>query len=243
MWAVVVVVGLAVLGAVGGFVGGSSRAVEFSSEAQVVWDPSSLRLTDASAYVPDAVSLDGQAQVQSVRLMSDEVLGSAGDAVGLDADDLRDVVAVSVDGNLLTVRGSADSGAAAQREVQAVVDSYVAVVTKDLSDGFTSQAALVQAQIDEVRGALGTVGPSDPLASGLSSQLSQLISSKALLSAKAAAVPVPVDVVEPASLPVKPSSASAVTLGVLGGGLGVLAGVAVVLLSRFVRLRGAAVRP
>jgi uncharacterized protein involved in exopolysaccharide biosynthesis len=240
LWAVVVVVVLTVLGAVGGFVGGSARAVEFTSVARFAWDPAQLRLTDSLAYVPDVVSLEGQSQVQAVRLMSDEVLVPASEVAGVDVTDLREAVAVSVDGNLMTVRAQGASAGAAQSEVQAVLDTYVGAVSAELSTGFAAQAALVQAQIDQVRGALGTVGSGDPLASGLSSQLAGLISQQALLSAKAAAAPSPVHVLESASEPKEPSSASALTLGIVGGGLGLLAGVAVVLLTRFVRLRGTA---
>jgi hypothetical protein len=173
-------------------------------------------------------------------LQSDAVLVPASKSVGVDVLDLRAAVTVTADGNLLTVRGAGDSAEDAQAEVQAVLDAYAGVVTSELSAGFTTQAGLVQSQIDQVRAALGTVGPADPLATGLSSQLAGLISQQALLSAKASTVPSPVSVLESASEPVEPSSASPMTLGVVGGGLGLLAGIAVVLLSRFVRLRGPA---
>ncbi|WP_210509259.1 hypothetical protein, partial [Naasia sp. SYSU D00057] len=240
LWAVVVVVVLALLGGVGGFVGGSARGAEFTSEARLAWDPAQLRVTDASAYAPDVLSLEGQSQQQAVRLMSDAVLVPVSESLGVDLVDLRETFAVSVDGNLLTVRGQAASADAAQAQVQAVLDSYVTAVSSGLANDFSAQAALVQVQIDQVRAALGTVGSGDPLASGLSTQLAGLISQQALLTAKAAAVPSPVDVLEPASLPAEPSSASAVTLGIVGAGLGFLVGVAVLLLMRFVRLRGPA---
>jgi hypothetical protein len=240
LWAVVVVVVLALLGGVGGFVGGSARGAQFTSEARLAWDPAQLRVTDASAYVPDVLSLAGQAQQQVVRLTSDAVLVPAGKSLGVGVADLRSALTVSVDGNLLTVRGDAASAAAAQAQVQAVLDSYVGVVKAGLSGDYTAQAALVQAQIDQVRGALGALSSTDPLAAGLSSQLAGLISQQALLTAKAAAVPSPVGVLQPASLPKEPSSASAVTLGIVGASLGFLVGVAVLLLMRFARLRGPA---
>lgn len=225
---------LTVLGAIGGYVGSQITPPQYTSKAQLLWDPSALRYSDQTAYVPDAVSLDLQLEGQVLQITSDAVINPSAETLGLTPFELRAALTATVGtGNTaLNITATADDPAEAQTIATTVVGTYRELAAGTLAEQYTAQADALQASIDGLNKDLDKAEPESPLETSLSSQIATIVSQQNALVAKAAAAPSPLSQLREASLPLAPSSLSPVTLVAVGGGLGFLIGIAILVLVR-----------
>lgn len=235
LWLVVVVTTL--LGAAAGYAGGTIKAPTYTSVSQLMWDPSAQRYTDATAYVPDSVSLGVQVQGLILKLSSDAVITPAAEALGIDATDVRGAMTTSIapGSSALNIAVEADSPDLAQSINAALVKSFTDNVTGYFVDQYTAQVKSLDSSIKEVTDELEPLKNSDALYGSLSGQLATMVAQQEALKAKADAPTTPLSVYKAPTVPVKPSSLPPLTLAVLGGALGFLIGLAILAL---VRLRG-----
>jgi uncharacterized protein involved in exopolysaccharide biosynthesis len=226
---VVLIAVLTVIGATLGYLGGQVQGRVYTSTARLLWDPSSLRYTDSSAYVPDSVSLELQVAGQTERILSDAVIIPVSEQLDTSVKELRKAVSASVEAGstLMTVSAEADSASEAQTIATAVVAAYSESVESTIAAQYTGQSEALSDSIARVRKELDDVEAESALESSLASQLATLTSQQEQLNAKAAAAPTPLSLIQEASLPEEPSNLSPLVLAIVGGGIGFLIGAVV----------------
>ncbi|GAA4674673.1 YveK family protein [Frondihabitans cladoniiphilus] len=225
-----------VVGAAAGYGGSKVTTPEYSSTAQLSWDPASLRYSDSSAYVPDSVSLGIQTKTQSLKVLSDAVVDPASDALGISPAALRRAVTTttSTTSNQLTVSATAGTAQAAHDIVDRVVTTYQTSVVSTLQAQYTQQADALSAPIAGLQQQIASV-PDSAYTDNLASQLATLTTQQLVLRSEATAPATPLSVLSAASVAKAPTGASAKTLSVVGGGLGLLVGIVVFALLRTTR--------
>jgi uncharacterized protein involved in exopolysaccharide biosynthesis len=242
LWVIVIVA--TALGGAAGYAGGYLKAPTYTSEVQLSWDPSGQRYTDATAYVPDAVSLAQQLQNLILKVESDGVIDPAAKKLGMTSTALRAslTVAVASGATVLNIDADSESATTAQAIAAAVADSFSASVSSNVKAQYTAQADALQASIDDLTNRINGLRPTDPLASSLSGQLATVVAQQDLLRARAKSPTTPLSVLQQPVVPPKSSSLPPLTLAILGAALGFLIGLAIVALLRF-RATSAARRP
>lgn len=228
-----------VIGGAAGYAGALLKGKEYSSTAQMVWDPSSLRYTNANAYVPDSTSLGVQISTQALKVLSDDVVDPASTTLGISAKELRKEVAVSASSstNQLSVTATAASPDRARAVTAAVVQAYRTQVRADFSAQYTQQADALQDSIDALQLQVdATPRSSSSLSDNLSAQLATLTSQQIVLRAQATDTQIPVTTFRAPLADSSPSGASPSTLAVVGAGLGLLIGLGLFALVRVVQL-------
>jgi len=230
LWVVVVVV--TALGAAAGWVGGTLRPIQYTSESLFIWDPASLRYGDSTAYVPDSVSLGSQVEGQVLRILSDSVIDPASKKLGMTTRDIRAALDVSVGSGTssIIVATVATTPDKALQINQAVTEEYVSQSNATFSAQYEAQAEALQTSIDAVTEQLSKTADTLPLANSLATQLTALVSQQQILQAKATAAPTPLKQLRQPTLPTDPSSLSPLTLAIVGGALGFLIGLAILVL-------------
>ncbi len=230
----------------------------FTSTADVLWNPGALEyLGGATPDTPD--SLDRQVSDQREVVLSDAVVSGAADELGMDPDDVRDMLEVEVQtgSSLLVVSATADDADEAVEVSEAVTAAYVEDVRVSGAGALADQADILQGSIDRLTGETATLtadlaaangelaqlpvtspayGAAQNRATGLSTrltdasaELSDLVSEQESLRASAEAYPGQAFVLRDARTPTGPSSLSLPTALVLGAALGLLLGACVVL--------------
>ncbi|RKR73548.1 hypothetical protein [Frondihabitans australicus] len=233
-WAIVLIA--LVAGAGLGVGGASLRTPTYSSSAELSWDPSALRYTDASAYVPDSVSLGIDVDTQATKVVSDQVINASSKALGVTSTSLRKSVTAtaSASSTLITVTAAGSSPAQARKIVQTVIGNYQTEVSSDLSAQLVKQAAQLQTPIDTLRQQLAAAPSGGSLASNLSNQLASLITQQVVYRSQADASDSisPLSVVQAPTLPDSIAGPSAAVLGIIGAALGLVIGIGIVALLR-----------
>lgn len=242
LWLIVIIA--TVLGGAAGYAGGYLKAPTYTSEAQLSWDPSAQRYTDATAYVPDSVSLAQQLQNLILKVESDGVIDPAAKTLGMSSKALRESLTVTVASGATALDIDADSTSAttAQEIAAAVVHSFSASVSLSVKAQYTAQANALQSSIDDLTNRTNGLRPTDPLASSLSGQLATVVAQQDVAKAKANTPTTPLSILKQPIVPPKPSSLPPLTLAILGAALGLLIGLAIIALLRF-RATSAARRP
>jgi uncharacterized protein involved in exopolysaccharide biosynthesis len=225
LWVIVIVA--TALGGAAGYAGGYLKAPTYTSEVQLSWDPSGQRYTDATAYVPDAVSLAQQLQNLILKVESDGVIDPAAHTLGMTSTALRESLTVTVasGATALDIDADSKSDTKAQAIAAAVVQSFSTSVS-----------------IDDLTNRTNGLRPTDPLTSSLSGQLATVVAQQDVLKAKAKSPTTPLSVLRQPVVPPEPSSLPPLTLAILGAALGLLIGLAIIALLRF-RASSAARRP
>ncbi|MGX5655286.1 hypothetical protein ACWKWC_10995 [Geodermatophilus nigrescens] len=254
----VVITALATL--LGGALAGAATTLSdptYTSESHVLWSPGALEYLGETVPT-DPNALDRQVVDQSAVIFSDAVLGTAAEGLGVDPDDLREELTVSLqDGSsLLVIAATAPEAATATETTDAVTTAYVDYVRTSGADALRQQADLLQSSIDRLNGELEAANreleavngelagisvnsPAYAIAQGRAdraatrsadaqTRLADLIGQQESLRAAAEAFTGEAFVMRQATEPEAPSSPSLVTSLVLGGGLGFFIGLCVV---------------
>jgi uncharacterized protein involved in exopolysaccharide biosynthesis len=254
---VAVVAAATILGAALGGVGSLVTPPEYTSEAHVLWSPGAAANLDDTVK-DDPNLIERQVTDQREVITSDAVMDSAGSVLGMDADALRKVVAVSIDkgSSLLTVSASDDTADSASAVVSAVTTSYVSYVRDNGIQAIRDRADVLQSTIDrqgaelaalnarltDLTGQLRGVSPTSAAYGALQGEIARLdtqvgelatrsgevVEQQESLRAAAEKFPGQAFVVRKASVPKAPSSLSLPTALVLGGALGFVLGVCIV---------------
>ncbi|GAA4674640.1 GumC domain-containing protein [Frondihabitans cladoniiphilus] len=229
---IVLVVVLTGLGTTIGFLGARSATTKYTSTSVLLWDPSSLRYGDASAYVPDSASLVIQVAAQMTLVQSDSVIDPAAKKVGLTATRLRSDIEVlpGSSASEFLVSSTAKTARDAQDLTKAVVDSYAAQTRATISGQLTAQASALQGPINTLTAQLANLPSTSPLADAVATQLSQDIAQQQSLQSGSSGVTTPLSVTQAASLPTSPSSKSPKTMAVIGGAVGFVIGIGIAVL-------------
>ncbi|MGY1740268.1 MULTISPECIES: hypothetical protein [unclassified Blastococcus] len=143
----------ALVGAIVGVAGAAVTATEYTSEAQVQWNPGALDYLSATPSQPATPDLlDRQVADQRDVVTSDQVVEGVAAALSMDVDELRDAVAVDIQpgSSLLTISATAADPEEAARIATALTDGYVSTVENSGVDALTQQADLRQASIDRL---------------------------------------------------------------------------------------------
>lgn len=224
-----------VVGALAGVGGAVVKGTDYASTAVLSWDPSSLRYTNANAYVPDATSLGVQVKGQAQKVLSDDVMTPAAQELGMTAKALRaDVTATgSTDTNQLAITATATAPDRAKAIADEVVSAYQKEVRATFTAQYKEQAAALGDSIDELQLKIdATPASSASLSDNLSAQVATLTTQQVTLLSLAADPQIPVTVLREPIADANPAGPSVATLGVLGGGLGLLIGLALFALFR-----------
>ena len=242
LWLIVIVA--TVLGGAAGYAGGYLKAPTYTSKAQLSWDPSIQRYTDATAYVPDSVSLAQQLQNLILKVESDGVIDPAAKTLGMTSTALRESLTVTVasGATALDIDADSKSDTKAQAIAAAVVQSFSTSVSSSVKAQYTAQANALQSSIDDLTNRTNGLRPTDPLTSSLSGQLATVVAQQDVAKAKANTPTTPLSILKQPIVPPKPSSLPPLTLAILGAALGLLIGLAIIALLRF-RATSAARRP
>lgn len=227
--ALLLVIGVVVGGALG-FAGAVLRGVEYESTAQLIWDPSSTRYTNATAYVPDATSLGLQIKTQALTILSDDVIDPASETVGLTPSQLRGDVAASgsPDTNQLTITAKADSPSRARELASEVYEAYSDEVQRTFASQYREQASALQRSIDKLQLQVdATPSTSGSLADNLAAQLATLTTQQVVLRAQVSDAQTPLKLLREPVEPAASAGPGATTLAVVGAGLGFLLSLAV----------------
>lgn len=228
----IVIVLLGALGAAAGLVGARVSAVEYSSSAVLLWDPSALRYSDDTAYVPDSGSLAVQVEAQLTRIQSDDVVDPAAKSLGMSSNDLRSIMTVSLGSNAseMVISATGATAARANAATKAIVSAYVDANRADLGAQYTAKADALQAPIDALTARVDALAGNSALGQSLAGQLSDDIAQQVSLRAQSEDPATPLSVTQAASLPLSPASASAATLAVVGAAIGLVVGAGLVML-------------
>ncbi|GAB4082315.1 hypothetical protein GCU67_10045 [Modestobacter muralis] len=243
-----------------GALGSSAAGPTYTSEADVLYDPTTVQLADAPATDPNL--LDRQVADQADVVTSDAVLGAAAGVLGTTTEDLREIVSVDVgDGSsLLTIASTGDTAEAANGVTRSVTDAYLAYVKGNSVAAITQRADILQGTIDrqnaqlaglnqqltDLTNRLGGLSPTGAAYGVVQGQLDRLADQVAQLSARnsdlveqqeslrssAAAYPGAAFVLRQPSQPEGPSSLSPATSAMVGGVLGAILGACLVGLAR-----------
>ena len=258
--AAAVIAATTLLGAAAGVLGSSAAGETYTSEADVLYDPTSVQLDDTPATDPNL--LDRQVADQADVVTSDAVLGAAASTLGTTTEDLREIVSVTVGegSSLLTIASTGDTAAAANEVTRSVTDAYVTYVKDNSVSAITQRADILQGTIDRqntqlaglneqlaaLTNQLGGLSPTgaaygvvqgqlDRLADQvgqLSARNADLVEQQESLRASATAYPGAAFVLRQPSQPESPSSLSPLTSGLVGAVLGALVGACIVGLMR-----------
>lgn len=164
-----------VIGAVAAGGGSALTGPEYTSEAQILWDPGALEYLGATRAPENPDALDRQVTDQRQVLLSDAVVDDTAQTLDMDPEDLRETVTISVQPgtSLLTVAGSADEPDEATALTSTLTSMYLDQVQESGVGALRQQADLLQPTIDRLAGELA----------GLDADLAQV-------SAELAATPV-----------------------------------------------------
>lgn len=230
--AAVAVVVLVAAGSLVGFFGARGSSVVYTSSSTLLWDPSSLRYSDSSAYVPDSGSLADQVAAQIVRATSDDVVEAASASTKLSQDEVRAQVTVlpGATASEIVVSGTGESASVAQKLTKAVATAYARETRSDLADQLGTRADSLGTSIDNLTARVAALPATDPVGVALANQLSDEIVQQANLRAQAMDPATPLSTVTTAALPAEPSSPSARTLALVGGAVGFVIAVGLLVL-------------
>lgn len=148
-----------VLGAAAVGSGSALAGPEYTSEAQILWDPGALEYLGSTPAPENPDALDRQVNDQRQVVLSDAVVGEAAQSLDMDPEDLREAVAIEVQPgtSVLTVAGSADDAEDALALTTTLTSAYVDHARDSGTDALLRQADLLQPTIDRLLGELEAV--------------------------------------------------------------------------------------
>ncbi|WP_347059035.1 hypothetical protein ABC795_01445 [Blastococcus sp. HT6-30] len=246
------------LGAAAVGVGSTLAGPEYTSEAQILWDPDALEYLGSPPAPENPEALDRQVTDQRQVVLSDAVIGQAADSLDMDPEDLREAVAVEVrpGTSLLTIAGPADEPDEAAALTTTLTSAYVNHVRDSGVDAIQRQADLLQPTIDRLVGELEAVDAelgevsaqlaatpvtapaygvlsarADRLATrsaDIGNRLADQLGQQETLRGTAESFPGQAFLLREPSTPEEPSSLSLATALVLGAAIGLFIGVCIV---------------
>ncbi|SEP21370.1 hypothetical protein [Trujillonella endophytica] len=247
------------LGAAAIVAGTTISGPSYSSESQLLWDPSATQFLGLTPS-DDPNSLERAVTDQRDVVTSDQIVDAAGDTLGLEGDVVRDAITVDVEtgSSRLTITATADDAETAFRIADAVTTAYVQYVQRAGAEALVAQAAVLQPSIERLQGRWDELRQS---LDGLTNQLGGLnINSAQYGAVQAQATQVGAELADAATRladlraqqesltagaevypgqavplrspvePTEPSSLSLPTAAALGAALGFLLGVCIVVL-------------
>lgn len=256
--AVVITTLATLLGAAAAGAGATLTDPTYSSESHLLWSPGALEYLGDDNPVTDPNALDRQVVDQAEVIESDPVIGAAAATLGVDEDDLREVVSVEIQEGTsrIVITGSGEDAATARDTTEAVTTAYTDYVKASGADALRQQAELLQSSIDRLTGELNaangeldgvnrelaglnvnspayaiTQGRADRAAArsaDAQTRLADLIGQQESLRAAADAFTGQAFTMRQAATPEAPSSLPLTTTVVLGAGLGLAIGLCVV---------------
>ncbi|WP_147261949.1 hypothetical protein [Blastococcus sp. TF02A-26] len=230
---------------------------QYTASAEVRWDPTGLETVRASVpNSPDA--LDRQVADQREVVLSDQVVNSAADELGMDPEEVRDIVEVGTQAgsSVLTISATDDDARQAAAVSAAMTTAYVDSARSSSAGVLADQATVLQGSIDRlqdeaaalndelarVNADLATIPTASPAygatqnratqtsnrLADVAARLSDLTGQQDTFRASADLYTGPASVLREAETPDNPSSLSVPTAAVLGAALGLLLGLCAV---------------
>jgi uncharacterized protein involved in exopolysaccharide biosynthesis len=245
--------GAAVVGA-----GSAASGPKYTSEAHVLWSPGALEYLGDTTAPTDPNALDRQVVDQQQVILSDAVMTTAADELDADVEELREIVAVSVqdESSLIVISTTGADADEATAVTESVTKVYIENVKASGAKALDDQAALLQSSIDrlntELQSAQAELTAATDQLAGLSvnspayaitqgradraatrsaeaqTRLQDLLGQQESLRAAGAAYTGEAFLMRAASEPVAPSSPSLPTSLMLGGALGLFIGACIV---------------
>lgn len=231
---------VAALGAISGGVAAALRGPTWTSESQLLWDPSVRARIDPSYNQPDGQAFDRQVADQQHVVLSDAVVGAVAEASGVSSGLLRDRITVTstAGSGAFSIAASAPSAVQARLIARATTSAYIAVLRERNDELLQARVTALTAQVTALRRQANAANTTTQNA--LATTLADLQSQQTAASAARSEVPVEATVQRAAQTPTSPSSLSTPVQAVIGGGLGALLAICGLLLVNAWRRSGPA---